>query len=60
MIQKIEIIDPEKKLLRLLDILTEWFTKGQILIFVHTQEEADFLFTELMSFKYNPLVIHGG
>lgn len=58
--QVIEIIDSAKKLSRLLAIIAEWFPKGQILIFVHKQNEADFLYTELTAYKYQPLVIHGG
>lgn len=59
-LQIIEVIEPEKKMVKLLEILGYWSNKGQILIFVDKQVEADNLFTELLKFGYNPLVLHGG
>jgi ATP-dependent RNA helicase DDX46/PRP5 len=59
-LQIIEVIEPEKKKTKLLEILGYWSPKGQILIFVDKQVEADNLFTELLVYGYNPLVLHGG
>lgn len=59
-LQMIEVIEPEKKKVKLLEILGYWSNKGQILIFVDKQTEADNLFVELVSFGYSPLVLHGG
>jgi ATP-dependent RNA helicase DDX46/PRP5 len=59
-LQIIEVIEPEKKIVKLLEILGYWSSKGQILIFVDKQVEADNLFTELLKYGYNPLVLHGG
>lgn len=47
------------KFLRLLEILGLWNEKGYILIFVHKQTEADFLFQELIKYGYHTLVLHG-
>jgi ATP-dependent RNA helicase DDX46/PRP5 len=58
--QIIEVLDADKKPIRLLELLGFWSEKGQILIFVDKQVEADHLFTELIKFKHNPLVLHGG
>lgn len=59
-LQIIEVIEPEKKKVKLLEILGYWSSKGQILIFVDKQTEADNLFVELVSYGYSPLVLHGG
>jgi ATP-dependent RNA helicase DDX46/PRP5 len=59
-LQIIEVVEPEKKMVKLLEILGYWSIKGQILIFVDKQIEADNLYTELLKFGYSPLVLHGG
>lgn len=59
-LQMIEVIESEKKKVKLLEILGYWSSKGQILIFVDKQTEADNLFVELVSYGYSPLVLHGG
>ena len=59
-LQIIEVVEPDKKKVKLLEILGYWSSKGQILIFVDKQIEADNLFTELIGFGYSPLVLHGG
>jgi ATP-dependent RNA helicase DDX46/PRP5 len=58
--QVIEVIDESSKFLRLLQILGEWSEKGNILIFMNTQTDADNLFKELLKYAYYPLVLHGG
>ena len=59
-LQIIEVVEPEKKKVKLLEILGYWSSKGQILIFVDKQIEADNLYTELIHYGYSPLVLHGG
>jgi ATP-dependent RNA helicase DDX46/PRP5 len=59
--QHIEIIEDNKKLLRLLEILGIYSTEEiGILIFVDKQEEADELYKELYKLGYQCLMIHGG
>lgn len=59
-LQIIEVIEPEKKKTRLLELLGYWNTKGQILIFSHKQTECDQLFVDLQACGYQTLVLHGG
>lgn len=54
------IQDPNHKFMALLELLNEWNSKGQILIFVDKQLEADMLFKELYQCQYSCLVLHGG
>jgi ATP-dependent RNA helicase DDX46/PRP5 len=49
----------EEKLLKLIEILGEWFEKESILIFVEKQTEADDLFKEPFKIGYKALVLHG-
>ena len=47
------------KFFRLLEILGHWNEKGSILIFIDKQNEADFLYSELLKYGYDCLVLHG-
>lgn len=49
----------EERFLRLLELLGEWYEKGKILIFVHSQDKCDSLFKELMGKGYPCLSLHG-
>lgn len=50
--QHVEVIDEDKKLSRLLDIISEWQGKGSILVFVERQESADRIFRDLARTGY--------
>lgn len=50
----------DDKLLKLVEILGEWYEQGSILIFVEKQTDADDLFKELYKIGYKALVLHGG
>lgn len=58
--QIIEIRPEEDRFLRLLELLGEWYEQGKIIIFVHTQENCDTLFRELLRSGYPCLSLHGG
>jgi len=58
--QHIEIVDEHAKIVRLLELLKEWYSKGSILIFVDRQDEADELFRDLLKNGYPALTLHGG
>lgn len=46
--QFVEIRPESDRFLRLLEILGEWYEKGKIIIFVHTQDKCDNLFRDLL------------
>eukprot|EP01105_Mastigella_eilhardi_P008741 TRINITY_DN2104_c0_g1_i1.p1 TRINITY_DN2104_c0_g1~~TRINITY_DN2104_c0_g1_i1.p1 ORF type:complete len:664 (+),score=186.51 TRINITY_DN2104_c0_g1_i1:1377-3368(+) len=54
------LADDEAKFRRLLELVHEWYERGQILIFVERQSSADKLYQELMGANYPCLVLHGG
>lgn len=58
--QLVEVRPEEERFLRLLELLGEWYEKGKILIFVHTQDKCDALFKYLLSQGYPCLSLHGG
>ncbi|GMH20849.1 hypothetical protein Nepgr_022691 [Nepenthes gracilis] len=57
--QMVEMRPENERFLRLLEILGEWYEKGKILIFVHTQEKCDALFRDLLKHGYPCLSLHG-
>lgn len=42
-----------------MEILGHWNDKGSVLIFIDKQNEADYLYQELLKFGYDTLVLHG-
>lgn len=58
--QCIEIRPEEERFLRLLELLGEWYEQGKIIVFVHTQENCDTLFRDLLRSGYPCLSLHGG
>lgn len=58
--QNVAILDDEKKLLKLLQLLGTYEGKGSTIIFVHKQEVADNLQASLMKNGYPALALHGG
>eukprot|EP00189_Rhodosorus_marinus_P011328 CAMPEP_0184739904 /NCGR_PEP_ID=MMETSP0315-20130426/2834_1 /TAXON_ID=101924 /ORGANISM="Rhodosorus marinus, Strain UTEX LB 2760" /LENGTH=1102 /DNA_ID=CAMNT_0027209133 /DNA_START=381 /DNA_END=3691 /DNA_ORIENTATION=+ len=58
--QHVEVIDEDKKLSRLLDIISDWQGKGSILVFVERQESADRIFRDLARTGQRCLSLHGG
>ncbi|XP_075087403.1 DEAD-box ATP-dependent RNA helicase 45-like [Nicotiana tabacum] len=57
--QLVEVRPEGERFLRLLELLGEWYEKGKILIFVHTQEKCDALFRDLLKHGYPCLSLHG-
>ncbi|KAM0873291.1 hypothetical protein ACQ4PT_038165 [Festuca glaucescens] len=58
--QLVEVRPESERFFRLLELLGEWFTKGKILVFVHSQEKCDSLLKELFQHGYPCLSLHGG
>lgn len=58
--QVIEIMEEDKKLYRLLELLGIWTDRGSVIVFVDQQAQADSLFQSLLKYKYVPLLLHGG
>lgn len=58
--QKIEIIEEDQKLFRLLELLGIWTDRGSVIVFVDQQSQADALYQSLLKYKYVPLLLHGG
>lgn len=58
--QFVEVLEEEDKFPRLISILEDWHGKGNILIFVERQNEADNLFKDLLKEGFDCLVLHGG
>ena len=58
--QAIHIIPEDKKLFKLLELLGIWLEMGNVLIFVDRKVDADQLYTQLIQYKYKPLLLHGG
>ena len=58
--QYVEVREERDKFPRLLQLLGTWYTKGNILVFVNTQQSCDNLFSRLMSAGYHALSLHGG
>ncbi|KAK8976615.1 hypothetical protein V6N11_057215 [Hibiscus sabdariffa] len=57
--QLVEMRPESERFLRLLELLGEWYEKGKILIFVHSQEKCDALFRDLLKHGYPCLSLHG-
>jgi ATP-dependent RNA helicase DDX46/PRP5 len=57
--QSIEIVEPDFKIFRLLELLGLWLDKGSVIIFVDKQEQGDDLYTKLVKHRYTPLLVHG-
>nr|XP_029121270.1 DEAD-box ATP-dependent RNA helicase 42 [Elaeis guineensis] len=57
--QLVEVRPESDRFLRLLEILGEWYEKGKILIFVHTQDKCDALLRDLFKHGYPCLSLHG-
>ena len=57
--QLVEVRLENERFLRLLELLGEWYEKGKILIFVHSQEKCDALFRDLIKHGYPCLSLHG-
>jgi len=58
--QQVEVLEREKKFLRLQDWLARFYDRGLVLIFVETQAMCDQLFGDLLKAGYGSLVLHGG
>ncbi|XP_057475276.1 DEAD-box ATP-dependent RNA helicase 42-like [Actinidia eriantha] len=57
--QLVEVRPESDRFFRLLELLGEWYEKGKILIFVHSQEKCDALFRDLLKHGYPCLSLHG-
>ncbi|KAF3330340.1 DEAD-box ATP-dependent RNA helicase 42-like protein [Carex littledalei] len=57
--QLVEVRPESDRFLRLLELLGEWYEKGKMLVFVHSQDKCDSLFRELLKHGYPCLSLHG-
>ena len=57
--QLVEVRQESERFLRLLELLGEWYEKGKILVFVHSQDKCDSLFKDLLRHGYPCLSLHG-
>lgn len=57
--QYVEVREEKDKFMRLLQLLGLWQDRGQILVFVNTQQACDQLFQDLMKAGYVCLSLHG-
>ncbi|KAJ7298326.1 hypothetical protein O6H91_Y003800 [Diphasiastrum complanatum] len=57
--QNVEVRPDSERFLRLLELLGEWYEKGKILVFVHSQDKCDSLFKDLLKSGYPCLSLHG-
>ncbi|WOL15711.1 hypothetical protein Cni_G24492 [Canna indica] len=57
--QLVEVRPESERFLRLLELLGEWYEKGKILVFVHSQDKCDALFRDLLKHGYPCLSLHG-
>ncbi|CAM9513608.1 unnamed protein product [Chrysoparadoxa australica] len=58
--QLVEVHDEDDKYMRLLQLLGVWFERGNVLVFVDTQQKCDTIFTDLTKSGYPALSLHGG
>uniref|UniRef100_A0A0E0I7H0 RNA helicase n=1 Tax=Oryza nivara TaxID=4536 RepID=A0A0E0I7H0_ORYNI len=58
--QLVEVRPENERFFRLLELLGEWFDKGKILVFVHSQDKCDSLLKDLFQHGYPCLSLHGG
>jgi ATP-dependent RNA helicase DDX46/PRP5 len=58
--QAVEIREHKERFWRLLELLGDWYESGKVLIFVHTQDQCDQLFSQLLQSGYPCLSLHGG
>ncbi|TVU42929.1 hypothetical protein EJB05_09354, partial [Eragrostis curvula] len=58
--QLVEVRPDNERFFRLLELLGEWYVKGKILVFVHSQDKCDSLLKELFQHGYPCLSLHGG
>ncbi|KAF8670064.1 hypothetical protein HU200_051256 [Digitaria exilis] len=58
--QLVEVRPDSERFFRLLELLGEWYVKGKILVFVHSQDKCDSLLKELFQHGYPCLSLHGG
>ena len=54
------VIEEDKKLFKLLELLGIYHEKGSTLVFVDKQENADELMRQLMKHAYPCMALHGG
>lgn len=57
--QYVEVREENDKFMRLLQLLGLWYEKGNILVFVNTQQACDQVFQDLMKSGYPALSLHG-
>ncbi|CAM8969013.1 unnamed protein product [Rhodiola kirilowii] len=57
--QLVEVRPESDMFLRLLELLGEWYEKGKILVFVHSQDKCDTVFKDLLKHGYPCLSLHG-
>ena len=58
--QIVEMREEGDRFLRLLELLGEWYERGKVIVFVHSQDKCDQVFRDLLRSGYPCLSLHGG
>ena len=58
--QRVEVIEHSQKFFRLMELISEWYSKGSILVFAETQNAVDTLFHNVVKSGYDALSFHSG
>lgn len=58
--QIVQIIEHQKKFIKLMEIISEWYSKGSILVFAESQVAVDMLFHNVIKSGYDALSFHAG
>ena len=58
--QIVEMREEGDRFLRLLELLGEWYERGKVIVFVHSQDKCDQVVRDLLRSGYPCLSLHGG
>lgn len=58
--QIVEVIDHSQKFYRLMELISEWYAAGSILVFAESQNAVDTLFQNVAKSGYDALSFHAG
>jgi ATP-dependent RNA helicase DDX46/PRP5 len=58
--QIVEVLDHSAKFYRLMELISEWYSQGSILVFAESQKAVDMLFHNVIKSGYDALSFHAG
>jgi ATP-dependent RNA helicase DDX46/PRP5 len=58
--QIVQVIDHSAKFYRLMELISEWYIQGSILVFAESQKAVDMLFANVIKSGYDALSFHAG